>query len=242
MRQFCEEKSGIGRYLVQDNNDRCSHFFDCNEEIVSKRDPNLLIESFRIEIYFKYFILSIRSGNATPTTPSMRQRRNATTSTTITRVIESRARAICWSPSSTTLPTEGQAKFELRHTSTQHHFTPWNSTLIPLQVRTSLMAVLIRHRNSAGVSLYVINLSYCNRDISWLWLCSNKCLSLCLRKETIFLRCNVKSSHFPIWIKVCGEGYEADATTTPSCSLVWLGQRDVASPACLIKIPPSFAV
>ena len=49
MRQFCEKKSGIGRYLVQDKNDRCNRFFDCNEEIVSQRDPNLLIESFRIK-------------------------------------------------------------------------------------------------------------------------------------------------------------------------------------------------
>ena len=77
------------------------------------------------------------------------------------------------------------------HTSTQHHFTPRNSTLIPL----SSAHISDGSADSSQEFCWCLiecNLSYCTRDISWLWLCSNKCLCLCLRKGIIFLRGKVK--------------------------------------------------
>ena len=72
------------------------------------------------------------------------------------------------------------------HTSARHYFTPRNSTLIPL----SSAHISDGSADSSQEFCWCLiecNLSYCTRDISWLWLCSNKCLCLCLRKESIFI-------------------------------------------------------
>merc|ERR1711934_66547 len=39
MKQFCNNEQG-GKYLVQDKNDRCKHFFDCNKEMVWECDTD----------------------------------------------------------------------------------------------------------------------------------------------------------------------------------------------------------